>query len=77
MSRVRTRRFCLVYNVSVGRWEFKNEGTERVERIFASKEAATKAGVLEKLVGRDGGSVVIRTKNGVFEEERNYRTRVG
>ena len=70
-----SRRFTLKYNDETGTWELRNEQTSRLVRSFGSKEAATRAGVLEKEIGSAGGSVTIRKKGGVFEEERRYGAR--
>jgi hypothetical protein len=66
------RVFSLNYNADNKKWELRNEDNRRIVRTFPSKEAATRAGVLEKEVGSGGGSVIIRKKGGVFEEERRY-----
>ena len=67
-----SRRFSLKYNEESEKWELRNEQNSRLVRSFGSKEAATRAGVLEREIGAAGGSVVIRKKGGVFEEERRF-----
>lgn len=69
------RRFTLTHNEKTDLWELRNEQTERVYRTFGSKEAATRRGVLEGVLGKEGGSVIIRKKGGIFEEQRTYRGR--
>jgi hypothetical protein len=66
------RRFSLNYNTQTEKWELRNEQNARLLRSYWSKEAATRAGVLEREIGSEGGSVVIRKKGGVFEEERRF-----
>ncbi len=67
-----SRRFTLKHNAKTNKWELRNAHTNRLVKSFASKKGATKKGVLEKSLGRDGGSVQIRTKGGVLDEERRY-----
>jgi hypothetical protein len=66
------RKYTLRFDANTDRWVLRHEGTRKVLGQFKSKEAGTRAGVLRKLLGRQGGTVVIRTKTGVFEEERNF-----
>ena len=70
-----TRRLSLNYNVDTDTWDLRDDRTNRLVKSFLTKEAATRRGVLEKLVGPEGGSVVIRKKGGVYEEQRNFRGR--
>ena len=74
---VSSRRFLsLNYNVETDTWDLRDDRSNRLIKSFLTKEAATRRGVLEKFVGREGGSVVIRKKGGVYEEQRNYPSRV-
>jgi hypothetical protein len=66
------RRFTLSQNTNTNKWELKNEQTDRLIKVFPTKEAATRKGVLEIAIGKQGGSVLIRKKDGVFEEERRF-----
>jgi len=70
------RRYTLIQNDRTNVWELIREDTRKVVRRFRTKTEATSKGVLENAIGKDGGSVVIRKKGGVFEEQRNYRARV-
>ena len=70
-----TRRLSLNYNVDTDTWDLRDDRSNRVIKTFLTKEAATRRGVLEKFVGPEGGSVIIRKKGGVYEEQRNYRGR--
>ena len=70
-----SRRLSLNYNVETGTWDLRDDRTNRMIKSFLTKEAATRRGVLEKFLGREGGSVVIRKKGGVYEEQRNYPSR--
>jgi hypothetical protein len=69
------RRFSLTHNVATNHWDLRDEATHHVLRSFTTKEAATRKGVLEKMLGKGGGSVTIRKKGDVFEEERRYAAR--
>ena len=66
------RRYTLYFDDITTKWALKHDGTRKLIKQFKSKEAGTRAGVLRKLLGREGGTVLIRTKTGVFEEERNF-----
>ena len=65
-------KFTLTYNEKKDRWDLENDATNRVVKTFDTKQDATKGGVLEKAVGKDGGSVKIQKVNGRFQEERTY-----
>jgi hypothetical protein len=67
-----SRRMTLTYNVQDDTWELRDERTNRLVKTFLTKEAATRKGVLERALGKSGGSVIVRKKGGVFEEERRY-----
>ena len=68
-------KYTLYFDAATTRWVLKHEGSRKLIKQFKSKEAGTRAGVLRKLLGREGGTVLIRTKTGVFEEERNFPPR--
>ena len=70
-----SRRLTLTYNLGDDTWELRDERSNRLVKSFLTKEAATRRGVLERALGRSGGSVVVRKKGGVFEEERRYPAR--
>ena len=67
------RKYTLHFDEAKNKWVLKHDTTEKVIRAFKSKEHGTRAGVLRKVLGRQGGTVMIRTKGGVLEEERNFR----
>ncbi len=69
------RLLSLNYNVETDTWDLRDERSNRLIKSFLTKEAATRRGVLEKFVGPEGGSVVIRKKGGVYGEQRNFRGR--
>jgi hypothetical protein len=50
----------------------KHDETEKVVRTIKSKKEGLKAGVLRKILGRSGGSVVLKTKAGLYETERYF-----
>ena len=65
-------KFTLEFNERREKWELEKDKTNKVVKSFATKEKATKGGVLERAVGPLGGSVKIQKLNGRFEEERTY-----
>ena len=66
------RRFSLRFDSNKEKWVLKNDTTEKIVRIYESKEEATRAGALRKGRGRLGGTVMVRKLNGVLEEERTF-----
>ena len=66
------RKYTLRFDNSREKWILIHDGSEKVLRVFDTKEDATRAGVLRKTLGREGGTVSVRTRTGVFEEERNF-----
>ena len=69
------RRFSLRFDPVKEKWILKNDVNEKVVKIFATKEDATRAGALQKALGRQGGTVMVRKLNGVLEEERAFPSR--
>jgi hypothetical protein len=65
-------KFTLSHNEKKDRWELKGDSTDRVKKAFETKAEATAGGVLEKAVGKEGGSVKIQKLSGVFQEERTF-----
>ena len=65
-------KFTLTKNNKTDNWDLKKDTTNRTVKSFETKQEATKGGVLEKAVGKDGGSVKIRKEDGKFQEERTY-----
>lgn len=66
------RKYTLRFDTSREKWVLKHDASDKVLRVFATKEDATRAGALRKALGRDGGLVNVRTRSGVFEEERTF-----
>ena len=66
------RKYTLRFDDARNKWVLKHDATAKIIGRFKSKEDGTRAGVLRKLLGRQGGTVTIRTKTGVFDEERNF-----
>ncbi len=52
--------------------ELRDDKTKAVIRKFDTKADGTKGGVLERVLGTDGGSVRIKKENGRFQEERTF-----
>lgn len=71
------RKYTLRFDNSSEKWILRHDVSEKVLKIFDTKEAATRAGVLRKMLGREGGSVTVRTRTGVFEEERTFPSITG
>jgi hypothetical protein len=69
------KRLTLTHNEETQLWDLKEERSRRLIKAFRSKTEATSRGVLEKALGPEGGSVTIRKKGGVFEEERRFTGR--
>lgn len=66
------RKFSLRYDAVKDKWMLRSDLSEKIVKIFDTKEEATRAGVLRKTLGRQGGTVRVNTRNGVFEEERTF-----
>ena len=66
------RKITLEYNEGKDRWDLENDKTDKVVKSFATKEKATKGGVLKRVLGEQGGSVKIQKENGRFQEERTF-----
>ena len=66
------RKYTLCFDEFKASWVLKHEDTEKIIRKFKTKKDGSRAGVLRKILGRMGGSVILRTKTGVFDEERVF-----
>ena len=66
------RKFTLRFDQAKASWVLTHDDSERIVRMFKSKEEGSRAGVLRKTLGKSGGIVVLRTKTGVFDEERVF-----
>lgn len=66
------RKYTVRFDSSKEKWILKHDASEKILRVFDTKEAATRAGVLRKTIGRQGGSVRVLTRDGAFEEERIF-----
>lgn len=53
-------------------WVLRNDQTGRVEKRTDTKAEMTKGGVIERVVGSNGGSVRIQKEDGKYQEERTY-----
>jgi hypothetical protein len=65
-------RFTLSHDQQKDDWALKQDSTGKTVKRFETKADATKGGVLEKAVGKEGGSVRIHKENGAYQEERTY-----
>lgn len=65
-------KFTLSKDEKKNDWAWKNDATGPVQGRFDTKGEATAGGVLEKAVGKSGGSVKIQKENGRIQEERTY-----
>ncbi|HPU94717.1 MAG TPA: DUF2188 domain-containing protein [Candidatus Gracilibacteria bacterium] len=63
-------KFTLTFNEKKEIWNLQNDKTDKVIKSFATKETATKGGVLKGLIGE--GSVKIQKMNGKIQEERTF-----
>ncbi len=66
------RKFTLEFNEKKEQWDLKKDVSNQLVKSFQTKADATKRGVLEKAIGKPGGSVKIQKKNGRYDEERTY-----
>jgi hypothetical protein len=66
------RKFTLRFDESKAQWVLKHDDTLKIVRTFKTKEEGSRAGILRKSLGQMGGIVVLRTRTGVFDEERVF-----
>lgn len=66
------RKYTLRFDDAKEKWILKHDTSQKIVKVFATKEDATRAGVLKKTIGRQGGFVRVLTRNGIFEEERTF-----
>ena len=64
-------RFTLKKHKQLGGWALIDQSGD-ILRIFATKAEALAGGKLERLVGKQGGSVRVHKQDGSFEEERTF-----
>ena len=64
-------RFTLKHNKQLGGWALIDQ-SGKIVRIFDTKTDALAGGKLERLVGKQGGTVRIHKQDGAFAEERTY-----
>jgi hypothetical protein len=64
-------RFTLMRNKTEGGWELKDK-TGDVIGTFGTKAEALAGGKLEKLLGKQGGTVRVHKQDGKFAEERTF-----
>jgi hypothetical protein len=65
-------KLTLSRNATKVRWDLRKDKTHELVKSWPTKEKATKGGVLERAVGRPGGSVKIKKLDGTIQEERTY-----
>jgi hypothetical protein len=65
-------KFTLDYDKKIQRWSLEKDRTSEVVKTFKTKDAATKGGVLEKVLGEGGGSVKIKKLDQTYQEERTF-----
>jgi hypothetical protein len=65
------RRFDLVHDKQKKAWQLK-DATGAVKRSFDSKGDVTAGGVLEDVLGPQGGTVRIHDQDGKIQEERTF-----
>ena len=64
-------RFTLKRNKQLGGWALVDQ-TGDIVRIFGTKTEALARGELEKVIGKEGGTVRIHRQDGQFAEERIF-----
>ena len=65
-------KYTVEYNERKEMWTLKKDKTNRITKLFKTKEKVKKGGILKRAVGKDGGSVKIQKLNGRYQEERTY-----
>jgi uncharacterized protein YcnI len=65
------QRFTLKRNKSEGGWELKDQ-TGEVIKTYGRKTEALAGGKLERVLGKQGGTVRIHKQDGKLQEERTY-----
>ena len=65
-------KFTLNHNEKKDKWQLKNDATDKVIKNFDTKSEATAGGVLKKAIGKEGGSVKIKTMDEKYQEERTF-----
>jgi hypothetical protein len=66
------KKYTLSHSLETQSWVLIADGSKDIIRSFEKKEQATKGGVLKAIIGDDGGSVKIKLKNNIYQEERTY-----
>ncbi len=73
MAKSKLPKYTLEFDEKKDKWELQRDKTHEIVKRFSKKEQATKGGVLEKLLGKAGGSVKIQLKESSrIQEERTY-----
>ena len=65
-------KFTLSHDEKSNDWVLREDGMDRAKRRFETKADATKGGVLEEALGKQGGSVKIQKVDGKYQEERTF-----
>jgi len=65
-------KYTLSFDKNKDNWKLENDKTDKIVRRYENKEDATAGGVLRKALGSEGGSVKIKTKDNIYQEERTY-----
>jgi hypothetical protein len=65
-------KYTLEYDEKKEKWELQKDQTNKIIKRFDTKQKATRGGVLEKALGKQGGSVKIQLRNGRYQEERTF-----
>ena len=65
-------KFTLGYHEKKDKWVLEQDKTNTTVKTFETKADATAGGVLQKALGKDGGSVKIQKVSGKYQEERTY-----
>jgi hypothetical protein len=65
-------KYTLQYDEKNNSWDLEKDKTGQVIKRFQTKHEATKGGVIQRTLGKQGGSVKIQKKNGRYQEERTF-----
>lgn len=68
-------KYTVEFNEKMAKWTLRNDKNNKLEKTFKTKTGVTKGGVLQRALGKNGGSVKIKKQNGRTQEVRTYPVR--
>lgn len=70
------KQYKFYYNLRKGKWQLVQLPDDTVLYNFPRKSAATRRGILRKILGPEGGDVQIYKMNGEYERTQIYTWKV-